>query len=50
MSGRWEVTLDPETMGDDVEQQEQDGRTALDKTIDRIGMGSLCAFAFACRF
>ena len=44
MSGLWSSEYFREPMGEDIEEQEQelgqDGRSALDRTIDRIGMGS----------
>lgn len=43
MSGLWSSEYFASQMGEeDIErqEQEQDGRTALDRTIDRIGMGA----------
>lgn len=46
VSSLWEANVTRNAMEDDIEQQEQDGRTPLDKTIDRIGMGA----SFPCAF
>lgn len=45
-SGLWAAEYFPQPMNDDddengdVEEQLDDGRTPLDRTIDRIGMGA----------
>lgn len=47
MSGLWATDYFQANMDeDDIEQQECDGRTPLDRTIDRIGMGMLSRIYF----